>query len=214
MSLDSITSELVKRLGNPAADRAEALETFLGSLLSACLGWRPRATDGMSILREELDAVAYFAVGTLHLIDDQSRQPVMIELSWSVGSSLVETGVVRVGMAADANADYGKHDKLESALLAYPREMARELSWRHSLHWANIGWESRVGRSALLMGRRTRCRHHRNGVGIADRHTATLRTRTLESLLRPQRRVLTLDVAPQSRCAAAEPRSARSAPCP
>jgi hypothetical protein len=137
---DRMTSELLARLADPAADRRASLDTFLSLLLAECLGWSGRATDGFLILREEVAPGAYFAVGTLYLIDDQSRQPVVAELRWSAEAVSLERGVVRVGMAAASKSKYGTYDKVENALLAWPHETARDLPWEHSLEWVNGEW--------------------------------------------------------------------------
>jgi len=129
--------------GEPAA-RGEALDVLLGALLAEFAGLSPRCTDGVVILREDLGAASYFAVGTVFMIEDQARQPVAIELAMASGGGAVQSGRIRFGIARDAGGGQQRYGRVEKALLASPHETAASLAWATLFERDASGWHQRL----------------------------------------------------------------------
>ncbi len=122
-------------------ERAERLDDLLDALLVECCGLVGHPTDGLVIQREEFRSGSYFATGTLFLIDDQSRHPVCLQLSWSSPTSVAQGSWVRAGVAAASRYASKAHERLETFLLASPHEMASELEWACMFHRGAEDWQ-------------------------------------------------------------------------
>src|SRR5262245_44580476 len=105
--IESLRSNVSKR------ERAERLDALLGALLVERCGLVGRPTDGLLIQREEFGTDSYFATGTLFLIEDQSRHPVCLQLSWSSPASVAHGSWVRVGVAAGSPYASKAYERLE-----------------------------------------------------------------------------------------------------
>jgi hypothetical protein len=136
---DQLEPAVLASVAGDSTTRGEVLDALVAALLAKFKGHAPRSTDGVVIMREELGATSYFAVGTLFMIADQSRLPVAIEIAWAPGGGRIETARVRVGIAADASRQRS-YGRLESALLAYPREAAAEVAWANVFERDARGW--------------------------------------------------------------------------
>lgn len=138
--LDQLEARLLASLAADEAARAEALDALLGALLAEFEGLSPRSTDGVIILREDLGAARYFAVGIVFMIEDQSRHPVAIELTRASAAGGVESGRVRLGVAPAARGWQQRIGRVENALLASPREAAEDLAWAIVFDRDAAGW--------------------------------------------------------------------------
>jgi|SRR5215813_2864282 len=110
-------------------DRAKRLDALLGALLVERCGLVGRPTDGLLIQREELRTDSYLGTGTLFLIEDQSRHPVCLQLSWSSPASVAQGSWVRAGVPAGSRYASKAYERLEALLLASPHEVMSELEW-------------------------------------------------------------------------------------
>jgi hypothetical protein len=139
VTLDAIERTAVQAVLARAPDYGETLEALVAALIASSRGYTHRATDGLVILREELSETSYFAVGMVHLIEDQSRQPVAIELLFARGRDRLLSGAVRFGHAVTGERAL-REDKLENALIAYPRDAAAGLTWAFVFERSSNGW--------------------------------------------------------------------------
>ncbi len=127
-----------------SADQAASLEALLAALLDAAAGRGPRATDGLVLLREQLTDTSYFAVGRVYLIEDQTAEPVCIDLAFDARVERIASGSVRFGCSAQGHQSR-KGEKLENRLLAYPRETAADLDWMYVFERSANGWHLKSG---------------------------------------------------------------------
>jgi hypothetical protein len=139
VTLDTIERAAHEAVVTGAAGYVDRLEALVAALLASAAGFGPRATDGLVLLRDELTDVRYFAVGRVHLIDDQSRQPICIELIFAPGREAIASGTVRFGRTAMTGAE-PRTDKLEKALMAYPRETVAALNWAYVFERSSSRW--------------------------------------------------------------------------
>ncbi len=135
-NLDAIEAGVRDSAAGDSPDRATALEALIAALLASA-GFSPGATDGFVPLREEPGGNTYFGVGKLYMIEDQSWQPVCIELAFAPAGPV--RGTVRYGVPLREH----KGPRLENALLAYPRETATTLQWTHVFERGPTGWLQR-----------------------------------------------------------------------
>jgi hypothetical protein len=144
VTADQLEPRLLSSLSGDPAAREEALDALLGALLAQFTELSPRCTDGVVILREDLGATSYFAVGTVFMIKDQARQPVAIELARASAGGGVESGRIRIGIARDSSGTEHQYDRVENALLASPHETAAALAWATLFERDATGWHQRT----------------------------------------------------------------------
>ena len=134
MSLDWIESSVREAVTGDPLRLAETIEALIAALLSRLVGFPPRATDGFIPIREEITATSYFAVGEVFMIEDQSSHPVWLDLSF--GGAGMGPGTVHFGVRSVNEVS----SKLETALLAYPRETAAQMDWTHEFERRPGSW--------------------------------------------------------------------------
>jgi hypothetical protein len=137
--LDAIERAAHEAVVAGAPGYADTLEALVAALLKGAAGFAPRATDGLLVLREERSETGYFAVGMVSLIEDQSREPVCVDLIFTPGGQAIASGTVRFGRAVGGNSRLTE-DRLANALTAYPRETAQDLDWRFVFERSSRGW--------------------------------------------------------------------------
>jgi hypothetical protein len=140
MTWPELSSVLTATAKGSSEQRAATLERLLDQLLTSMAGLSPRATDGLILVREEVSSGAFFAVGKVFMIADQTPEPVSFAFTFA-GASLVSTGLVNFGLA-DGQLPRGINSRarLESALMAYPHEAAQEVPWAYKFQAKGSSW--------------------------------------------------------------------------
>lgn len=131
-------ADLVATIASGSAPDADALEAFLDDVLSSIAGLRPRLSDGVVVLREEVEPTTCFMVGKVFLIADQTTEPVCVQLALASEGATLRSGAIRFGNAArDAHR---RRDRVETMLLAFPHEAVADIEWAHELRYADGVW--------------------------------------------------------------------------
>jgi hypothetical protein len=118
----------------------EALEQLLAQLLSGLAGHSNRSTDGLAVLREELNSERYFAVAKVFMIANQVAEPVCFDLALNDQGNIVGGQVLFALRDGRLPQGVGSREKLETVLLAYPHEAAAAVNWALGFERHNTAW--------------------------------------------------------------------------
>ena len=119
-------------------DAPEPLGRLIAALLSELAGLAPRATDGLTPLREEAAQTGYFATAQMFMIEDQRAEPVWLELAFDA-LPRVRSGKILFGIAEGSASSTDRQKRLD-ALLAYPHEAVRSVPWAYEFLRTDLGW--------------------------------------------------------------------------
>ena len=118
-----------------------SVEDLLARLLSEVSGYHSRSTDGVILEYSRVAAGQMVASGVVFMIDDQTVEPVRVELTLDASGVNVSAGSVFFGDKARTASGAGDVRKLRNAIVANPLV---EFSWRESFHRGSDGWQRRA----------------------------------------------------------------------
>ena len=124
-----------------------SVEELLARLLSGVPGEHSRSTDGVILEYSRVAAGQMVASGVVFMIDDQTVEPLRLELTLDASGAKVAAGSVFFGDKARATAS-GTRDarKLRNAIVANPLV---EFSWKEAFHRGSDGWQRSAARSGV-----------------------------------------------------------------
>jgi len=118
-----------------------SVEDLLARLLSGVSGYHSRSTDGVILEYSRVAAGQMVASGVVYMIDDQSVEPVRVELTLDASGAKVSAGSVFFGDKARTATGSSDARKLRNAIVANPLV---EFSWKEGFHRGSGGWQRRA----------------------------------------------------------------------
>jgi hypothetical protein len=115
-----------------------SIEDLLARLLSGVSGYHSRSTDGVILDYSRVAAGRMVASGVVFMIDDQTVEPVRVELTLDASGANVSAGSVFFGDKARTASGSRDVRRLRNAIVANPLV---EFSWKEGFHRASDGWQ-------------------------------------------------------------------------
>ncbi len=117
---------------------APSVEDLLARLLSGVSGYHARSTDGLILEYSRIAAGQMVVSGVVFVIDNQTVEPLRMELTLDVSSAKVLAGSVFFGDKTRTASESRDVRKRRNAIVANPLV---EFSWKECFHRGSDGWQ-------------------------------------------------------------------------
>lgn len=129
-----------------------SIDALLNRLLSEVAGYGSRSTDGVIFEFSRVTVGQAMASGVVFMIEDQSVEPLRVEITCDIATRRVSAGSIRYGdRERPRTQSSGEIRKLRHAIIADP-EIA--FAWRESFHRGQYGWQHEAAEAAATVDER------------------------------------------------------------